>query len=164
MGCVCCKEARKVQLRWRDDMEKTSIKLQAKNCFVCGYDNPHGLRLPFYYDGDTVCGTFTPERWTSGFEEVVHGGILFAVADEAMMHLLCAAGIRAISAEVTIRFHNYARTGGELKIKAELIEKSEHLIKAKCYLTNIKGDRIATASGKFLPFSEKDFKDFEKVF
>lgn len=145
-------------------MKKTSIKLQAKNCFVCGYDNPRGLGLPFYYDGDTVCGTFTPERWTSGFEEVVHGGILFAIADEAMMHLLCAAGIRAISAEVTIRYHNYARTGGELKIKAELIEKSEHLIQAKCYLTNIKGGKIATASGKFLPFSEKDFKNFEKVF
>jgi hypothetical protein len=57
-----------------------------------------------------------------------------------------------------------ARTGGDIRINAELIEKSEHLIKAKCYLTNTKGERIATASGNFLPFSERDFKDFEKVF
>ncbi len=145
-------------------MNKALTKLQAKNCFVCGYDNPRGLRLPFYYDGETVCTTFTPADWMSGFEKVVHGGILFSIADEAMMHLLWARGLRAITAEVTMRYHNYAPTGKEIKIKAEITEQSGHLIKGKCYLTNLDNEKIATAIGKFLPFSEKDFRDFEKVF
>ena len=145
-------------------MEKALTRLQAKNCFVCGYDNPRGLGIPFYYDGKEVSGCFVPDYWTSGFERVVHGGIIFAIADEAMMHLLWAAGIRAITAEVTIRYHNYAQTGEELKIHATILERSSHMIKARCSLTNAKGVKMATASGKFLPFSEKDFKNFEKVF
>ena len=145
-------------------MEKALTKLQAKNCFVCGYDNPRGLNLPFYYDGEMVSATFTPAEWMSGFEKVVHGGILFSIADEAMMHLLWAAGIRAITAEVTIRYHNYAPTGNELRISAEITEKAEHLIKAKCVLTNSDGEKIATASGKFLPISEKEFGEINKVF
>jgi hypothetical protein len=92
-------------------------KLQAKNCFVCGRDNSRGLGVPFFYNNDTVTATFVPGDWLSGFEKVVHGGVIFCLADEAMMYLIWASELKAISAEVSIRFHNYAHTANSSKSK-----------------------------------------------
>jgi uncharacterized protein (TIGR00369 family) len=142
----------------------TIEKLQGKNCYVCGKDNPDGLRIPFYYDGKCVTASFVPGDELCGFEKVVHGGIIFSVADEAMMHLIWAKGLRAITAEVTIRFRNYAKTGEELAVKAEIKEVTRHLIKAQSIIKGTRGKIIARAEGKFLPFSKKENEYFKKLF
>jgi uncharacterized protein (TIGR00369 family) len=53
-------------------------------CFVCGRQNPLGLKLDFYEDGEAgqVRAEFTvPEDYQS-YPGVVHGGILAAILDE----------------------------------------------------------------------------------
>ncbi len=149
----------------KGDTGSTAVeKLQGKNCYVCGRDNPNGLKIPFYYDGERVTASFVPGDRLCGFEKVVHGGIIFSVADEAMMHLIWARGLRAITAEVTIRFHNYAKTGEKLAVEAEIKEVKPHLIQAQSVIKGAKGKKIARAEGKFLPFSIKDNEYFKKLF
>jgi acyl-coenzyme A thioesterase PaaI-like protein len=138
--------------------------LQAKNCYVCGYDNPRGLNIPLYYHDDTVTAKFTPDEAYCGFDGIVHGGILFALCDEAMMHLIWASDLRAITAEVRMRFHRYATVGEEIEVSASFISKSPRLIKAVSHLRHKGGDKIATAQGKFLPLSDQDRRVFKKQF
>jgi hypothetical protein len=109
-------------------------KIQAKNCFVCGYDNPRGLNIPFHYDGEKI-----------------------------MMHLIWASDHRAVTAEVTMRFHRHSEAGKEIQISASFESIGSHLIKAECILSDAEG-RIATARGKFLPMSEKEKTFFRKKF
>ncbi len=139
-------------------------KLQARYCFVCGSDNPRGLRIPYYYDGEKVRTEFVPGPDLCGFNDIVHGGIVYSLADEAMMHLIWASGLRAVTAEVTMRYHGYARVNGRIKLTAEFENITDRLIKAKCALLDDDGGKIATARGKFLPFSENDAKTFKKQF
>ena len=139
-------------------------KLQARNCFVCGSDNSRGLRIPFYYDGTSVRAEFVPNEDLCGFDGMVHGGIIFSLADEAMMHLIWASGMKAITAEITMRYHNYARTNREINLTADFEMVGKRLIKAKCEIYNDSGKKIATARGKFLPFSGDDEKVFKKRF
>ncbi len=139
-------------------------KLQARCCFVCGSDNPRGLRIPYYYDGEKVRTEFVPGPDLCGFDDIVHGGIVYSLADEAMMHLIWASGLRAVTAEVTMRYHGYARVNGRIKLTAEFENITDRLIKAKCALLGDNGRKIATARGKFLPFSEDDAKIFKKQF
>ncbi len=139
-------------------------KLQARYCFVCGSDNPRGLRIPYYYDGERVKTEFVPGPELCGFDNIVHGGIVYSLADEAMMHLIWASGLRAVTAEVTMRYHGYARVNGRIKLTAEFENITDRLIKAKCALLDDDGGKIATARGKFLPFSENDAKTFKKQF
>lgn len=93
----------------------------------------------------------------------MHGGILFALCDEAMMHLIWASGQRAITAEITIRFHRHAEAGKEILISACFESIGSHLIKAECRLSDVDG-KIATAKGKFLPMSQKEKTLFRKKF
>ena len=52
--------------------------------FGCGDDNPIGLRLRFTPSGEGVKASFIPSAEHQGFQEVVHGGIISTVLDEAM--------------------------------------------------------------------------------
>lgn len=139
-------------------------KLQARHCFVCGSENPHGLKIPYFYDGERVKTEFVPGPELCGFDQIVHGGIVFSLADEGMMHLIWASGLRAITAEVTMRYHGYAKVNERIQLTAEFESITDRLIKAKCVLLNDESRKIATARGKFLPFSEEDAKTFKKQF
>jgi uncharacterized protein (TIGR00369 family) len=53
-------------------------------CFVCGRQNPIGLKLDFYEDheaGQVRVDLTIPERY-QGYPGVVHGGIVAAILDE----------------------------------------------------------------------------------
>lgn len=141
-----------------------SRQIQSKNCFVCGRENPNGLNIPFFFDGDRVTARLTTNANHCGFDGIVHGGILFALADEAMMHLIWASGLKAITAEVIIRFHDFAAIGEEIVIESSFVDKSPRLIKAMCLLAKPDGSKIATARGKFLPFSDFETGIFKKTF
>jgi len=60
-------------------------KLQPNSlhCFVCGVENPHGLKLVFHQTGpDEVTADYTVPEHFQGYPGVVHGGIVAAMLDE----------------------------------------------------------------------------------
>jgi uncharacterized protein (TIGR00369 family) len=56
----------------------------SRMCFVCGLQNPIGLRLAFYEDAEArqVQAEFTVPEIYQGYPGVVHGGIVAAILDE----------------------------------------------------------------------------------
>jgi len=56
-----------------------------RSCFVCGLNNPLGLKLDFETDSQIVRARFTPRPEHVGFSETIHGGIISTVLDEAMV-------------------------------------------------------------------------------
>jgi acyl-coenzyme A thioesterase PaaI-like protein len=61
------------------------MKKQAnsRQCFVCGVENPFGLKLSFYEEqpGHVRAETIVPEQF-QGYPGIVHGGIVAAMLDE----------------------------------------------------------------------------------
>lgn len=53
-------------------------------CFVCGRENPCGLKLKFYEDseGRVVRAEFVVPEAYQGYPGVVHGGVVAAILDE----------------------------------------------------------------------------------
>jgi uncharacterized protein (TIGR00369 family) len=64
----------------------TSVRKQpnSRMCFLCGLQNPVGLKLAFYEDLTTkqVRAEFTVPDQFQGYPGIVHGGIIAAVLDE----------------------------------------------------------------------------------
>ena len=48
-------------------------------CFGCGLENPMGLKLRFYREGDRVVTECLPNKWWSGQPGIVNPGITYAV-------------------------------------------------------------------------------------
>lgn len=54
------------------------------HCFVCGLQNPVGLKLAFYDDGvDQVRCDYSIPAAYQGYPGVAHGGVVAAILDEA---------------------------------------------------------------------------------
>ena len=121
------------------------------NCYVCGQENPAGLRVCFEVDRNarTITGRFTPRVEHEGWQGIVHGGILAALLDEAMVKLSAYVGSPAVSAEITVRFKAPAAAGDQLAITGRIVKESGRLIEAEAEVT--RGPVvIGEAKGKLL--------------
>ena len=52
------------------------------NCFGCCPENPIGLHMEFYEDGDYIVSKWHPEKNYQGWVNTMHGGILSTLIDE----------------------------------------------------------------------------------
>ena len=59
-----------------DEVLQNIPKLEGTHCFACGTDNPIGLNLSFYRQGDYICSDFTLGKNHEGWENMAHGGIV----------------------------------------------------------------------------------------
>jgi uncharacterized protein (TIGR00369 family) len=120
-------------------------------CVLCGLANPHGLRLAFevQHDGSVVADVPCREV-LQGYAEALHGGVISALLDAAMTHLLFSRGIVAVTAELTVRFLAPARLGHNALVRALLEQSSSHLLyRVRGELVQ-DGTLVARASAKFL--------------
>lgn len=61
-------------------------------CFVCGIQNPYGLKLKFYQTSpDEVTVNYTVADHYQGYPGVVHGGIVASMLDEVAGRALMGA-------------------------------------------------------------------------
>lgn len=109
------------------------LRSDANNCFVCGPENPIGLKLEFYLDENDVCrATFTPGENHCGYDTVTHGGIIFSALDDVMANWLYLKGLTAFTAKCEIRYRDALPVGTEVRLEG-------HCIRQKARLTLMKG-------------------------
>lgn len=56
--------------------------MEGYNCIGCSPDNPFGLHLCFYEDGDDIVTTWKPSPLYQGWLDTLHGGIQALLLDE----------------------------------------------------------------------------------
>ena len=119
-------------------------------CFVCGEDNPFGLRLKFsLYDGK-VTAQFVPQKVHQGYKDIVHGGIITTILDEAMVKAAIMQGMHARSAEITVRFRNILFAGEKTVVEAFIEKMNRKIIEASAVLKKIDDTIVAEGRAKLL--------------
>lgn len=114
-------------------------------CFACGPKNSSGLGLQFTEAGGKAVAEFIPLKSHQGFRDLVHGGIITAVLDEAMMKALLFRGISAMTAEITVRFRSPLRVGESSVVEAEIHSVAGRFVEASAVLR--KADEIVAVAG-----------------
>jgi uncharacterized protein (TIGR00369 family) len=129
------------------------MKLESNgNCFVCGKNNPNGLRLSFEIDKEkqTLKTTFVASPTYQGWDGIVHGGILSTLLDEAMANLVYELGYQAVTASIEIRFKKPAPILKPLLVYGEVTEVSKRLIRAKAHIAQEDGAILAVGKSTFM--------------
>lgn len=119
-------------------------------CFVCGKSNQFGLQLDFKKEGDKIVAEFIPQKRHQGFKDIVHGGIISAVLDEAMVKAALSLGIEAVTAEITVRLKNPLFTGEKTFIEADIKKMGTRLIETSSMIKKEDNTVIAEANAKLL--------------
>lgn len=121
-----------------------------RRCFACGPDNPIGLRLTFEYGDDSARTVVTPARQFGGWTDIIHGGIVATLLDEAMAHAAIACGVRAVTARLEVRFRKAVPVGRPLVLEGRITGRRGRVLEMRSELTDAGGTLYANALGKFV--------------
>jgi uncharacterized protein (TIGR00369 family) len=119
-------------------------------CFVCGEQNPYGFHLTFSLHEDSAVTEFIPQKIHQGYKDIVHGGIISTLLDEAMVKAALLRGITAITAEITVRFRNPLIVGERVIIEASIIRMNKKIIETSARMRKTDNTLVAEGHAKLL--------------
>jgi uncharacterized protein (TIGR00369 family) len=120
------------------------------HCFVCGEKNQYGLHLKFSIHEGKVLSEFIPQKVHQGYKDIVHGGIISTIIDEAMVKAAIMQGIPAVTAEINVRFKKTLRVGEKVLIEATIINMNKKIIETSARLKKADDTIIAEGHAKLL--------------
>jgi uncharacterized protein (TIGR00369 family) len=128
----------------------------SKACFVCGTDNPISMKLETYYDEDgNISANYIPEKKYSGWENIIHGGIISAILDEVMVWVPWAAtGKYFFTGEITVRFMKPLLAGTQITAKAKPLKRGSRVFETSGEIRDAEETIYATATGKYIAMRE----------
>ncbi|GBD99714.1 thioesterase superfamily protein [bacterium BMS3Abin07] len=123
-------------------------------CFVCGKSNPYGLGLEFKQTDHGVTASFCADRRFQGYKGIVHGGIIAALLDEASVKALLLRGIKAVTAEINLRFKNPLSVNEEAIVNADIVQSHGKLHVIRAEIVNSGSKVIAHSMAKLFRYDE----------
>ncbi len=125
-----------------------------RGCFVCGAENPVGLRLRFRVEGGEVCADFEPDSRHEGYRGVIHGGVIASALDEVMFWAVSYANRKFyVSVELAVRYQKKVEVGKQYCLVGRVRQAQRRICVAEGELRDRDGEIYATASGKFFPMT-----------
>jgi len=110
-------------------------------CLLCGDKTPWSLGLAFEPDGEGgVRTSLEPDERLQGYHGILHGGVAAALLDAAMTHCLFHRGVRAVTADLRVRYPHPVPMGIQIGLRAWVTETHAPLYRVKSELTG--GDRV----------------------
>jgi HAD superfamily hydrolase (TIGR01509 family) len=139
------------------EIPRLDVDYTARFCFACSQDNPIGLKLKPVQEGERVTAEFTPGKFHQGWDNVVHGGILYTLLDEVTAYAMLCHGIElGVTAKSEIRFKQMAPINEPIKASAWVTKLTRRLVETRGVLT-LKDDTVI-ADGNFLFYVWKHTK------
>ena len=124
---------------------------EASMCFACGPKNPIGLRIQFSMREDQCIGEFTATENHVGYQNTVHGGIIYAALDDVMANVLYLQGIKAHTARCEIRYRRPLRVGEHISLCGWIESQKRRLISLKGEARSTEGDvLVADCEASFM--------------
>ncbi|SKA20894.1 uncharacterized domain 1-containing protein [Trichlorobacter thiogenes] len=102
-------------------------------CFICGKDNPIGLKAQFIIDPEQRRAETTvqiPEHF-QGWQGITHGGIISALLDEICAQACMGSGMQVVTSELKLRYRAPVPTGSTIRVVGEVTGKRRRLVDAK---------------------------------
>lgn len=134
-----------------------------KGCFVCGKDNPLGLKLNLYREDKKVKAELIPDSRHQGFPGIVHGGILFSILDELMGRTaLVNKGVITLTTEINIKYKKKAPLGKKIIFTAWMVKDMRRMIEAEAQACLEDGTLLTEARGRFIIISSEMQREVER--
>jgi uncharacterized protein (TIGR00369 family) len=132
-------------------------------CFVCGRQNPIGLKAFFYRDEEgRVVAHFTGQEEHQGYPGVMHGGIVAALLDEVIGRVAIAQDLWAVTAKLEVRFRQPVPLGQPLTLVGELTRLRSRTLEARGEIRLEDGTVAAEAEGVYIRLPQEEIERVEE--
>lgn len=121
------------------------VGLEGYDCFGCAPDNPLGVKMEFFEDGDDVVSEWIPSPHYQGWLRTLHGGIQGVLLDEicgwTVMRKLQTAGV---TSRMETHFLRPVSTDEpRLTLRAHVAEQRRNIVFVEATLSDAEG-RVCT--------------------
>jgi acyl-coenzyme A thioesterase PaaI-like protein len=124
---------------------------RANGCFVCGPENPLGLKVKFRIVDQVCVGEFTPGTDHRGYDTLTHGGILFSLLADVMANWLWLQGQMCFTARADIRYRAHLPTGTPVRLEGRCLRRKGRLVMMEGkVIRQDDGQVVAEATGSFM--------------
>ena len=132
----------------------------SRYCFLCGIENPIGLNLSFYQEGDRVVAHYCPKEEHQGYPGVLHGGITCALLDETIGRTLVNRDIWAMTVDLNVRFLKPIPLGQTLTVVGEIVRLRSRTLEGKGEIQLEDGTVAATAEARYIRLPDAKIDEF----
>jgi acyl-coenzyme A thioesterase PaaI-like protein len=119
-------------------------------CFVCGDENPGGLRIRFFADGPDAVAEYLPDPKYQGYRGILHGGLTATLLDEIMAKAVLARNRFTLTVQLQVRYKKAIPVGQTLCLRGRITRDTGRLLETAGEITGPDGVVYAFATGKYL--------------
>jgi len=131
------------------------------NCFGCSPFNNIGLHLEFFEQDEEIVAFWKPQKPFEGYHNVLHGGIQSTLLDEIaswVVYVKCQTS--GVTTNLNVQFKNPVFiNGGEIKLKARILERNKRLVTIKAELYNNEDELCSEAEIRYFLFPQQIAKE-----
>jgi uncharacterized protein (TIGR00369 family) len=138
----------------------------SRHCFVCGLENPQGLRLEFHETGPgEVRAQYVVPEVYQGYPGVVHGGIVAAMLDEmcgrAHMSGPAESSRFMYTARLEIRYRGTVPLGQPLHLMGRALKSKARTATSLGEIRDASGQLLAEAKAVLVDMPDEMLTDLD---
>lgn len=138
------------------------VGMEGYNCFACSPDNPVGLHLTFFEEGDDIVTHWTPTDLYTGWTHTLHGGIQALLIDEVCGWVVARKVKTAgVTSNMEMHYKRPVHTDGqEVMVRAHIREQRRNIVLIDATLYDGEGNVCTEATCTYFTFSvEKSIRE-----
>lgn len=126
-------------------------------CFACSPDNPSGLHMEFYEDGNDVVALWNPTKYQQGWLDTLHGGIQSTLMDEvAGWTVVRKLQTTGVTSKIEARFMKSISTDEpQISIRGRIKEQKRNAVFLETEIYNSQNELCARADLVFFVVSQE---------
>ena len=133
------------------------LSIDGYDCFGCCPDNPLGVKMEFYEDGDEVVCFWKPQAHYQGWVNTLHGGIQATLIDE------CASWVvfrklqtSGVTSKLEVKYRkSIMTTEPQITIRARLREQRRNIAYISVWIENSAGERCTEGEAVYFTFPQE---------
>ena len=140
------------------------LQKEGYNCFGCSPDNPFGVHMEFFEDGDDIVCFWRPQSHFQGWVDTLHGGIQSTLIDEiASWVVFRKLQTTGVTGKLEVRFIKpIMTTENQITLRARLTDRRRNVALIHVEVRN--SQEILCAEGDALYFTATPEKAAEAGF
>lgn len=130
------------------------------NCFGCSPYNEAGLKMEFWEDGEDIVCKWKPKSHTTGFKNVLHGGIQSVLMDEiASWVVFIKLETAGVTSKLEVKYKRPVLADkGEIVLRARLKQMLRNIAQIEVELFNAESVLCSTGNVFYHTFKKEEAK------
>lgn len=131
------------------------------NCFGCAPNNPFGLHMVFYEEGDYIVSSWQPGQNYQGWVDTMHGGVLSTLIDETCGWVVTRKmQTSGFTTSLSVKFRKAVSTNEpRLTICANIVKQMRNLLFIHAEISNAQGELCVEGEATYFLMNEEKAKE-----